>query len=61
MNTVYITTKEYAEKHGCSVEKVREWCRDGLLNVTLGAVKESGRWKIPADAPCPKPIKTKGE
>lgn len=61
MSTNYITAQEYAEKFGYPVYKVREWCRNGQLNVTIGAIKEGGRWKIPANAPCPIPIKKENE
>lgn len=59
MDTNYITAQEYAEKCGYSVNKVREWCRNGQLNVTFGAIKENGRWKIPENAKCPKSPKAK--
>lgn len=54
MSRKYITVKEFAEKYGYSESTVRKWCRTGQLSVTLEAIKESGRWKIPADAQCPK-------
>lgn len=57
MNTNYITVKEYAEKYGYSENTVRKWCRNGQLTITLKAIKESGRWKIPVDAPCPRNAK----
>lgn len=53
----YLSVKEFAEKWGYSEETIRKWCREGLINITVGAVKKSGRWQIPADAKCPKKIK----
>ena len=57
----YITTAEYAKRCGYSENTVRKWCRDKQLKVTFEAIKENGHWKIPADAPCPRPVKSKGE
>lgn len=53
----YMTTKEAAEKWGYSEGTIRKWCKDGLIWVQIKAEKKSGRWQIPADAICPKPIK----
>ena len=53
----YISTKEAAAKWGYSESTVCKWCREGSIIVIHGAVKISGRWQIPADAPCPKKAK----
>ncbi|MBR2860446.1 MAG: helix-turn-helix domain-containing protein [Clostridia bacterium] len=53
----YLTVEEAAEKWGYGKETVRKWCRQGLIKITVGAEKKSGRWQIPADAQCPKKIK----
>ena len=50
----YLTVKEVAEKWGYSEATIRKWCREGLIIITIGAEKKSGRWQIPADAKCPK-------
>lgn len=50
----YLSVKEVAEKWGYSEATIRKWCRDGLIKITVGAEKKSGRWQIPADAMCPK-------
>ena len=50
----YITTKEAAERWGCSESTVRKWCQNGLLFSIRKAEKVSGRWRIPVDAKCPK-------
>lgn len=55
----HITTKEAAERWGYTEATIRNWCKDGLLFVVARPVKKSGRWQIPADAECPKPIKSK--
>lgn len=55
----YLSVKEVAKKWGFSEETVRKWCREGIITVTVGAEKKSGRWQIPAEAECPKQKKTK--
>ncbi len=50
----YLSVKEVAKKWGYSDETIRKWCREGLITITVGAEKKSGRWQIPADAKCPK-------
>lgn len=55
----YLSVKEVAEKWGYSEETIRKWCREGLIKITFGAEKKSGRWQIPADAECPKIKKNK--
>ncbi len=46
----YISVKAAAEKWGISQRYVQRYCTDGRI---LGAVKFSGSWAIPADAPRP--------
>ena len=53
----YITVKEAAARWGYSEETIRKWCQKGLLSVACKAEKKSGRWQIPANIQCPKPIK----
>ena len=53
----YLSVKEAAEKWGYSEDTIRKWCREGLITISVGAEKKSGRWQIPVDAKCPKPIK----
>ena len=53
----YITAREAAQKWGYKESTVQKWCREGLIKITLGAKKESGRWQIPVDAECPKKVK----
>ena len=53
----YITVREAAKKWGCSEDTVRKWCRESKITITIGAVKKSGRWQIPANAECPKKTK----
>lgn len=55
----YLTVEEVAYNWGYSTATIQRWCREGLIKVTVGAEKKSGRWQIPADAQCPKKIKTK--
>ena len=50
----YLSVKEASDKWGFSEDTIRKWCREGLIQVTVGAEKKSGRWQIPADAQCPK-------
>lgn len=45
----YLTTKQYGEKVGKSVEWIKVLCRSGRL----GAQKIGRDWVIPADAPYP--------
>ena len=53
----YMSVKEAAEKWGYSEDTIRKWCKQGLIKVTVGAEKKSGRWQIPENAQCPKRIK----
>lgn len=55
----YITVKEAAERWGYGEATIRKWCKDGSLSVVCKPKKVSGRWQIPNEAVCPKPIKTK--
>lgn len=59
MGKKYMTTKEAAERWGYAESTVCKWCRDGVISVELRPEKKSGRWQIPAEAKCPRPIKTK--
>ena len=54
----YLSVKEISEKWGFSEETIRKWCRAGLIKITVGAEKKSGRWQIPADAECPRKMKS---
>lgn len=54
----YITTKEAAARWGYAESTIRQWCKDEILSVVCKAEKISGRWRIPANVQCPKPIKT---
>ena len=51
----YISTKEAAEKWGCTQATVQRWCRQGKILLVVKAEKDkfSGRWRIPEDAKCP--------
>lgn len=53
----YITTREASDLWGYPESTIRKWCRDGELFTVLKAEKKSGRWQIPINAQCPKPIK----
>lgn len=53
----YITTKEAAEQWGYSEATIRKWCKEGKLTTICKAEKKNGRWQIPANVQCPKPIK----
>lgn len=55
----YMTPKEAAEKWGYTEATIRDWCKKELIFVVSRPEKISGRWRIPANAECPKPIKTK--
>lgn len=55
----YMSAKEAAQKWGYAESTIRKWCKEGILFITYKAEKEGGRWKIPKDAECPKPIKKK--
>ena len=55
----YMTTKEAADLWGYPVTEIRKWCKEGLLYSMVKAEKKSGRWQIPLNAQCPKPIKKK--
>ena len=55
-----IGTKEASERWGYTQETIRKWCADGLIpNATQD--KKGSPWHIPADAICPKKIKTRAE
>lgn len=56
---VYISVREASEKWGYSETTIQKWCREGILSVVCKAEKVGGRWQIPANAECPKPIKKK--
>lgn len=53
----YMTPKEAADKWGYTEATIRKWCKMGMLSVVCRPEKVDGRWKIPANAECPKPIK----
>jgi len=55
----YITPKEAAEKWGYTEATIRKWCKMGMLSVVCRPEKVDGRWRIPANADCPKSIKKK--
>jgi hypothetical protein len=47
----YISIRDYARKHGKSVEQIKVFCQKGRI---VGAKKINNRaWVIPADAPYP--------
>lgn len=48
--TKYLTTAEYAEKHGKKRGIVSRFCRDGRID---GAIQKGPAWLIPEDAPYP--------
>lgn len=50
----YMTTREAAELWGYSESTIREWCKAGLIYEVQKAEKKSGRWRIPANAKCPR-------
>ena len=55
-----IGTKEASERWGYTQETIRKWCAEGLIpNATQD--KKGSPWHIPADAICPKKIKTRAE
>ena len=53
----FMTVREAARKWGYAEATIRGWCKDGKLTVSCCAEKVSGRWRIPANAECPKPVK----
>lgn len=55
----YMTTKEAAERWGFSEETIRKWCKSNQLSAVVKAEKVRGRWRIPANVECPKPLKHK--
>lgn len=55
----YMTTKEAAALWGYKEATIRKWCKEGKLIVICKAEKKSGRWQIPSNVQCPKPIKVK--
>lgn len=55
----YITVKEASEQWGYGEGTIRKWCKNGLISVACKAEKKNGRWQIPANAECPRPIKNK--
>ena len=56
---MYMDTKEAAQKWGYSEDAIRRWCREGKIYLEAVAIKKNGRWQIPKDAECPKPIRAK--
>ena len=47
----YISLRDYAKKHGKSIEQIKVFCQKGRI---VGAKKINNRaWVIPADAPYP--------
>ena len=55
----YMTVKEAAKRWNRSESTIRKWCTSGQLLAVVKAQKISGRWQIPVDAECPKPVKKK--
>ena len=55
----YMTTKEASAKWGYPESTIRKWCREEKLFVICKATKKSGRWQIPTNAECPRPLKSK--
>lgn len=53
-----IGTKEASEKWGYTQATIRKWCVEGQIpNATQD--KKGSPWHIPADAVCPRKVKTK--
>ena len=50
----YMGTKEAAEKWGYSESTIRKWCKEEKIQLLVKPEKVSGRWRIPANAECPK-------
>ena len=47
----YISIREYAQKHGKSIEQIKVFCQKGRIR---GAMKLNNRaWAVPEDAPYP--------
>lgn len=46
----YISSAEYAKRYGVSLDQIKQFCRNGRI---MGAIKLSGRWIIPVNAPYP--------
>ena len=55
----YMTIKQAAERWGYSEEAIRKWCKENKLLAVVEAQKISGRWQIPVNAECPKPIRSR--
>ena len=55
----YITVAEAAERWGYAEGTIRKWCKEESIFIKYKAEKKNGRWQIPVDAVCPKPIKNK--
>lgn len=55
----YITVHEASERWGYPEATIRKWCKEGTLDVVIKAEKKSGRWQIPANAKCPKPVRSR--
>lgn len=55
----YMTIKQAAERCGYSEETIRKWCKENKLFAVVEAQKVRGRWQIPANAKCPKPIRSR--
>ena len=53
----YMTVREASELWGYSESTIRNWCRKDLLVEAIHAEKVGNQWRIPQNAPCPKPIK----
>lgn len=54
----YMSTKEAAEKWGYAQSTISKWCKEGKISLVVKAEKQGGRWKIPADAECPRKNKS---
>ena len=54
----YMGTKEASEKWGYRQETIRKWISMGLIP-KAEQDKKGSPWRMPADTPCPKPIKNK--
>ena len=57
----YMTVQEASDLWGYTPDTIRRWCKSGKISLTIHPEKISNRWKIPKDAPCPKPIKKRKE
>ena len=54
----FMGTKQASENWGYSKGYISQWCRDGLIK-DAEQDKKGSPWRIPINAQCPKPIKSK--